>query len=157
MSQEKNIFCSMNKEKIRQKRISEMIHCPFEGRAKLHHLCQQNGPVSRCSLGRNSKGQCTISKIVFPLLLYTFIEQNIFFPETYFAYLISEQKFTVWTGYIFSSNKKLWLLEYLSETSDMVRAFLLILLIFAVSRKSFDWDTMLNSFRGSCCIDSLVF
>ena len=40
-------------------------------------------------LGRNSK-------ILFPLLLYTFIEQNIFFSETYFAYPISEQKFTVW-------------------------------------------------------------
>ena len=40
--------------------------------------------------------QCTISKIPFPLLLYTFIEQNIFFPETCFAYPISEPKFTVW-------------------------------------------------------------
>ena len=31
----------------------------------------------------------------FPLLLYAFKEQNIFFPETCFAYLISELKFTV--------------------------------------------------------------
>ena len=91
----KNIFCSMNKEKIREERIFEIVHCPFEGRAKLHHLCQPNGPVGRCQLGGNSKGQCTISKILVPLLLYTFKEQNIFFPETCFACPISEQKFTV--------------------------------------------------------------
>ena len=35
----------MNKEKIREERIFEIVHCPFEGRAKLHHLCQPNGPV----------------------------------------------------------------------------------------------------------------
>ena len=29
------------------------------------------------------------------MLLYTFTEKNIFFPETCFAYPISEQKFTV--------------------------------------------------------------
>ena len=34
----KNMFCSMNKEKIREERIFEIVHCPFEGRAKLHHL-----------------------------------------------------------------------------------------------------------------------
>lgn len=85
----------MNKEKIREERIFEIVHCPFEGPAKLHHLCQPNGPVGRCWLGGNSKGQCTISKILFPLLLYTFTEQNIFFPKTCFAYPISEQKFTV--------------------------------------------------------------
>ena len=44
----KNIFCSMNKEKIKEERIFEIVHCPFEGRAKLHDLCQPNGPVSRC-------------------------------------------------------------------------------------------------------------
>ena len=27
----KNIFCSMNKEKIREERIFEIVHCPFEG------------------------------------------------------------------------------------------------------------------------------
>ena len=80
----------MNKEKIREERIFEIVHCPFEGRAKLHHLCQPNGPVSWCQLGGNSKGQCTISKILFPLLLYKFTEQNIFFPETCFVYPISE-------------------------------------------------------------------
>ena len=44
----KNVFCSMNKEKIIEERIFETVHCPFEGRAKLHHLCQPNGPVGRC-------------------------------------------------------------------------------------------------------------
>ena len=44
----KNIFCSMNEEKTREERIFEIVHCPFEGRAKLHHLCQPNGPVGRC-------------------------------------------------------------------------------------------------------------
>ena len=58
----------MNKEKIKKKRIFEILHCPFEGWAKLHHLCQPNGPVGRCLLGGNSKDQCTISKILFPLL-----------------------------------------------------------------------------------------
>ena len=85
----------MNKDKIRGERIFKIIHCPFEGWAKLHHSCQPNGPVGRCYLGGNSKGQCTISKILFPLFLYTFIEQNIFFPETCFAHPISEQKFMV--------------------------------------------------------------
>ena len=96
MSLEKNIFCSMNKEKIREERIFEIVHCPFEGQAKLHHLCQSNGPVGRCLLGGNLEGQCTISKILAPLLLYTFKEHNIFFSETCFAYPISEQKLTVW-------------------------------------------------------------
>ena len=83
----------MNKEKIREKRIFEIVHCPFEGRAKLHHLWQPNGPVGRCQLGGNLKGQYTISKIVFFLLLCTFTEQNTFFSETCFAFDISEKKF----------------------------------------------------------------
>ena len=85
----------MNKEKIRENRIFEILTCPFEGQAKLHHLCQLNGLVGRCTLGGNSRGQCAISKILFPLLFYTFTEQNIFFPYTCFAYPILEQKFTV--------------------------------------------------------------
>ena len=91
----KNIFCSIDKEKIREKRIFKIVHCPFKGRAKLHHLCKPNGPVGWCQLGGNSKGQCTISKILFLLLLHTFTEQNIFFPETWFAYTISESEFMV--------------------------------------------------------------
>ena len=89
----------MNKEKISEERIFEIVHCPFEGRAKLHHLCQLNGQVGRSKLGGNSKGQCTISKIIFPLVLTTFIEQNIFFPETYNAFTISKPDFTVWNQF----------------------------------------------------------
>ena len=33
----KNIFCSMNKEKIREERIFKIVHCPFEGRADLKY------------------------------------------------------------------------------------------------------------------------
>ena len=71
----------MNREKIREERIFEIVHCPFEGRAKLHHLCQPNGLVGRCWLGGNSKGQCTISKVLFSLILPIFIEQKAFFSE----------------------------------------------------------------------------
>ena len=92
------------KEKIRQKIIFEIIHCPLEGRAKLHHLCQPNGPVGLCQLGGNLKAQCKISKILFPLLLYKFIDQNIFFPGTFFAYPISEQKFTACVHFSCNSN-----------------------------------------------------
>ena len=44
----KNTFCSMHKNKISEERIFEIRHYPFEGLAKLHHLCQPNGLVSRC-------------------------------------------------------------------------------------------------------------
>jgi len=91
----KNIFFSMNKDNIREERIFEIVHCPFKGRAKLHHLCQPNGQVGQCKLGGNLKGQCTTSKILFPLILYAFTEKNIIFPETCFAYHICEQKFAV--------------------------------------------------------------
>ena len=57
-----------------------------------------------------SKGQCTISKILSSLIFSLFIEQNIFFPETCFAYPISEQKFMVWKGFKpLSSNSTFWL------------------------------------------------
>ena len=38
-----------------------------------------------------------ISKILSSLINSVFIEQHIFFPETCFAYTISEPKFTVWS------------------------------------------------------------
>ena len=53
-----------------------------------------------CSLARPSKGQCAISKILSSLIFSLFIEQNIFFPETCFAYNISKPKFTVCTLHI---------------------------------------------------------
>ena len=48
MSLEKNIFWSTLTVKSRGGKIFEFIHCPFEGRVKLHHLCKLNGPVGRC-------------------------------------------------------------------------------------------------------------
>ena len=51
--------------------------------------------VGQLVLVNNSKGSCMISKIPFSLIFATFIKQNILFPETYFAYTISEPKFTV--------------------------------------------------------------
>ena len=47
MSLGKNIFYSMNKEKIREEKIFEIVHCPFEGRAKVHNICQAKGPVGQ--------------------------------------------------------------------------------------------------------------
>ena len=43
----------------------------------------------------------------FSLLLYTFIEQNTFFPETCFTCPISEQKFTVCAGQVEREKNKL--------------------------------------------------
>ena len=44
----KNIFCSMNKDKIREERIFEIVHCPFEGWAELHHFGLPDGLVGWC-------------------------------------------------------------------------------------------------------------
>ena len=87
----------MNTNKIGEERIFEIVHCPFDGWAELRQYNQPKGPTGQCKLGDNSKGQCTISKIFFSLILSTFKEQNIFFLETY-ASTISEPKFTVWLG-----------------------------------------------------------
>ena len=35
----KNMFFSMIVDKSKGKRIFEIVHCPFEGLARLHHLC----------------------------------------------------------------------------------------------------------------------
>ena len=32
----KNIFCSLNQDKIGGERILEIVHCPFEGQADMH-------------------------------------------------------------------------------------------------------------------------
>ena len=47
------------------------------------------------SLARPSKGQCTISKILFSLIFSLFIEKNIFLSNTCFVYSFSEPKFMV--------------------------------------------------------------
>ena len=44
----KKIFCSMNKEEIREERSFEIVHCPFEGRAELQQYSQPKGPGGRC-------------------------------------------------------------------------------------------------------------
>ena len=93
----KNIFCSVNVYKSRGKRIFEIVHWPIELPPKQHRPTGPFGWHKRCSLARPSKGQCTVSKILSSLIFSLFIEQNIFFPETCFAYTITEPKFTVWT------------------------------------------------------------
>ena len=91
----KNIFCSMKVYKSRGKRIFEIVHWPFELPPNQHRPTGPFGWHKWCSLAWPSKGQCTISKILSSLIFSLFIEQNIFFPETCFAYTISEPKFTV--------------------------------------------------------------
>ena len=85
----------MNVKKIRGKRIFEIVHCPFELPPNQHQPTGPFGWHKWCSLARPLKGQCTILKILSSLIFSLFIEQNIFFLETCFAYTISEPKFTV--------------------------------------------------------------
>ena len=43
----KSVFCSMKKERIRRDRISEIIHCSFEGLSSCHTpSIQPEGPGS---------------------------------------------------------------------------------------------------------------
>ena len=70
--------------------------CPFELPAKQHRPFGQDGLTGRCCLAGNSKGHRRISKIFLSLFLYTWVDQNIFFPEIYNAPIISELGFTVW-------------------------------------------------------------
>ena len=93
----KNIYWSTCIGKSKERKIFDFLHCPFEPPAKQHRPVSQLGWILWCMLARPSKGQCTNSKIFPPLLLTVKVDQNIFFPETCFAYTISEQKFTVWS------------------------------------------------------------
>ena len=93
----KNIFWSTLTVKSRGGKIFEFVHCPFEGRANMHHKIQPNWLTGRCCLAGGSKGQCRKSKIFLSLLLPMQVDQYIFFPETCFAPTISEPEFTVWT------------------------------------------------------------
>ena len=92
----KNIFCSVNVYKSRGKIVFEIVHKPYELPPNQHWPTSPFGWHKWCSLAPPSKGQCTISKILFSLIFSLFIKQNIFFTETCFACTISEQKFTVW-------------------------------------------------------------
>ena len=69
--------------------------CPFELPAKQHRPVSPSWPNGRCCLAGNSKGHRRISKIFLSLFLYTWVDQNIFFPEIYNAPIISELGFTV--------------------------------------------------------------
>ena len=91
----KNIFWSSLTAKSRGGKIFEFLHCPFEGRANMHHKIQPNWLTGRCCLAGGSKGQCRKSKIFLSLLLPMKVDQYIFFPETCFASTISEPEFTV--------------------------------------------------------------
>ena len=92
----KNIFWSTLTVKSRGGKIFEFLHCPFEGRANMHHKIQPNWLTGRCCLAGGSKGQCRKSKFFLSLLLPMQVDQYIFFPETCFAPTISEPEFTVW-------------------------------------------------------------
>ena len=91
----KNIFWSSLTAKSRGGKFFEFLHCPFEGRANMHHKIQPNWQTGRCCLAGGSKGQCRKSKIFLSLLLPMKVDQYIFFPETCFASTISEPEFTV--------------------------------------------------------------
>ena len=93
----KNIFWSTLTVKSRGGKIFEFVHCPFEGRANMHHKIQPNWLTGRCCLAGGSKGQCRKSKIFLSLLLPMQVDQYIFFPETCFSPTISEPEFTVCT------------------------------------------------------------
>ena len=77
------------------KRIFEIVHWPFELPPNQHRPTSPLGWHKWYSLTWPSKEQYSISKIISSLIFSLFIEQNIFFPETCFAYTISEPKFTV--------------------------------------------------------------
>ena len=44
----KKLLYSPDKGKVGDEGIFEIVHCPFEGPAKLHHLCQPKGLVGWC-------------------------------------------------------------------------------------------------------------
>ena len=87
----------MNVEKSRGGKFFEFLHCPFEGRANMHHKLQPNWQTGRCCLAGGLKRTiCRKSKFFLSLLLPMQVDQHIFFPETCFAPTISEPEFTVW-------------------------------------------------------------
>ena len=92
----KNIFWSTHVYKNRERKIFEILRCPFELPAKQHRPVSPSWPNGRCCLAGNSKGHRRISKIFLSLFLYTWVDQNIFFPEVYNAPIILELGFTVW-------------------------------------------------------------
>ena len=55
----------MNKEKIREKRIFEIVHCPFEGQADMHHSIQPDWPVRGASQVAARKANVQFQKSIF--------------------------------------------------------------------------------------------
>ena len=92
---EKNIFFPMNVYKSRGKKNFKIVHWPFDLPPKQHRPTGPFGWHKWSCLAWSSKRQCTISKILSSLIFSLFIKQNIFFPETCFAFTISEPKFKV--------------------------------------------------------------
>merc|ERR1739846_13758 len=67
----KNIFWSTHVYKNRERKIFEILRCPFELPAKQHRPVSPSWPNGRCCLAGNSKGHRRISKIFLSLFLYT--------------------------------------------------------------------------------------
>ena len=85
----KNIFFSMNMEKIREEGIFEIVHCPFEGRAKLHHLCQPNGLIGRIGCRWQLERAMYNFKISFPpAFFYIHRAKCIFSRDMFFLPLL---------------------------------------------------------------------
>ena len=73
----KNIFCSLNLYKIKEKRIFEIVHCPFELSPNQHWPAGPFGWLYWCSSAQPSKGQCTISEIFLDICFpIPFTSQN---------------------------------------------------------------------------------
>ena len=111
----KNIFWSTLTVKSRGGKIFEFVHCPFEGRANMHHKIQPNWLTGRCCLAGGSKGQCRKSKIFLSLLLPMQVDQYIFFPETCFAPTISEPEFAVCLSLMMRMCPKISIQKHLSS------------------------------------------
>merc|ERR1712001_621650 len=75
----KDIFWSTLTVKSRGGKIFDFLHCPFEGRANMHHKIQPNWLTGRGCLAGGSKGQCRKSKIFLSLLLPMKVDHNIYF------------------------------------------------------------------------------
>ena len=68
---EKNIFWSTHVCKNRERKIFEILHCPFELPANQHRPFGQDGLIGRCCLAGNSKGQYrTSKKVSFSVFVY---------------------------------------------------------------------------------------
>ena len=89
----KNIFCSMNEEKIREERFFK-LHIVLS-RAELNCTIYASRMGRSAGANQVATRKANVRKIPFPLVLYTFIEQNTFFPETCFADTIFKQRFKV--------------------------------------------------------------